>query len=266
MITTEQWARHLNLRGVRTVDLREDLTTSPSRQFATRDPEAIEGLVIHHAAGEVDGEAGVEAMARYHSGPNHISPRGCPGLCYTAAIGRDGTVYLANDLDRATWSQGDRSRPGDENGPFLGVVVLGNFAGPHNPGATGEPTLAQIDAVIRVYLATGDALGWKPDEARLFGHFDFSKPACPGATLQAVILAHRANARGSSTKHDLDIVAGRQAALAELGLDPGPIDGAWGPRSRAALVEFQRAEDLVADGVFGPLTRAAMARALGGES
>lgn len=49
-----------------------------------------------------------------------------------------------------------------------------------------------------------------------------------------------------------------QAALIELGYDPGPVDGIWGPRTRAAVKAFQRDAGLVADGVVGPKTRAAM--------
>jgi peptidoglycan hydrolase-like protein with peptidoglycan-binding domain len=35
-----------------------------------------------------------------------------------------------------------------------------------------------------------------------------------------------------------------QTALAERGFDPGPPDGAMGPRTRAAIAEFRRAEEL----------------------
>lgn len=49
-----------------------------------------------------------------------------------------------------------------------------------------------------------------------------------------------------------------QRRLAALGLDPGPLDGAWGPRSRAALVSFQRKSGLEADGVPGPKSVAAL--------
>lgn len=47
-----------------------------------------------------------------------------------------------------------------------------------------------------------------------------------------------------------------QARLAALGLAPGPIDGIPGPRTRAAVMRFQRENGLTADGIVGPLTRA----------
>lgn len=50
-----------------------------------------------------------------------------------------------------------------------------------------------------------------------------------------------------------------QRRLNELGAKP-PLatDGAWGPKSKAALVAFQRSRGLVADGVPGPKTLAAL--------
>lgn len=46
-----------------------------------------------------------------------------------------------------------------------------------------------------------------------------------------------------------------QSRLSELGYDPGPIDGEWGELTEAAVKQFQRARNLVADGIVGPLTR-----------
>lgn len=36
--------------------------------------------------------------------------------------------------------------------------------------------------------------------------------------------------------------------------DPGPIDGLGGPRTKAAVVAFQRANGLEPDAIVGPLT------------
>jgi hypothetical protein len=47
-----------------------------------------------------------------------------------------------------------------------------------------------------------------------------------------------------------------QRALAELGYDPGPIDGVPGSRTRAAIQRFQADHGLVADGIVGRKTRA----------
>jgi hypothetical protein len=53
-----------------------------------------------------------------------------------------------------------------------------------------------------------------------------------------------------------------QLALAVLNIDPGPIDGLMGPKTRAAIRAFQEANELHADGVAGRETRAALSHAL----
>jgi len=53
-------------------------------------------------------------------------------------------------------------------------------------------------------------------------------------------------------------VRAAQERLAELGFSPGPIDGAFGPLTRKALLAFQRSRQLRVDGILGPVTRAAL--------
>jgi putative chitinase len=45
-----------------------------------------------------------------------------------------------------------------------------------------------------------------------------------------------------------------QRALVALGFDPGPVDGLPGPKTRAAVLAFQRSRGLATDGIVGPQT------------
>lgn len=53
-----------------------------------------------------------------------------------------------------------------------------------------------------------------------------------------------------------------QEALKKLGYDPGPIDGKWGDKTRAALKKYQKDRRLNDDGIAGPNTWDAINKAL----
>jgi peptidoglycan hydrolase-like protein with peptidoglycan-binding domain len=60
------------------------------------------------------------------------------------------------------------------------------------------------------------------------------------------------------------VISELQEALSSAGYDPGPVDGTFGPRTEAAVVAFQQANGLSADGVVGPETASALNSALVG--
>ena len=65
-------------------------------------------------------------------------------------------------------------------------------------------------------------------------------------------LKERVSDKMSDMKHDMTAsnaagqthVRAAQEKLKEKGFDPGPIDGVWGPRTAAAVSDFQRSENL----------------------
>jgi hypothetical protein len=67
-----------------------------------------------------------------------------------------------------------------------------------------------------------------------------------------------------TTANPLVTVREIQRALTDLGYQPGPIDGVFGTKTRAAIKRFQADHGLVADGVVGKKTRAKMQERLVG--
>jgi peptidoglycan hydrolase-like protein with peptidoglycan-binding domain len=45
-----------------------------------------------------------------------------------------------------------------------------------------------------------------------------------------------------------------QELLVKKGFDPGPADGVFGSKTKAAVIKFQQANKLVADGIVGAKT------------
>jgi hypothetical protein len=56
--------------------------------------------------------------------------------------------------------------------------------------------------------------------------------------------------------NDPNTVRAIQNALKSKGIDPGPIDGKYGPQTTAAVAAFQKLNSLVMDGEVGPKTAA----------
>jgi Putative peptidoglycan binding domain len=80
-------------------------------------------------------------------------------------------------------------------------------------------------------------------------------PSTSGSGTAAVVLP----AAGKVETGDSgDSVKQVQQALTTVGFSPGPVDGTFGPQTKAAVVAFQQANGLTTDGIVGPKTAAAL--------
>lgn len=211
------------------------------KRWFYRKKEAIKGVCFHQSFGHAYNDP--KNTNNYHIGPNHISSTGCPHICYTIFVGREGDVYLCNPFHAITWSQGDKDQPGSENRMLVSVVLAGRFSNAANI-TYGSPTVAQLEASMQVWKFLRDA--FELTEADLFGHFDFGKSGCPGFDLENWIV----KTRSDSGLLVLSDVKDWQKALIKIGYDPGKIDGVWGYNSKKALIDFQKDYQLNPSGVF----------------
>jgi DNA-binding winged helix-turn-helix (wHTH) protein len=117
-------------------------------------------------------------------------------------------------------------------------------AGPPTPGdppSARRPLSPLVGLAAAVVLGVGVALGLAFAQANAY-----LPPSSPTLRIDS---------------HGDDVLR-LQLALAEVGFDPGPADGWFGPATARALRGFQLSHQLVADGEYGPNSRAALLREL----
>ena len=67
-------------------------------------------------------------------------------------------------------------------------------------------------------------------------------------------MSTRTSADKASTARIQSDVRAAQEKLKDKGYDPGPIDGIWGPRTAAAVSEYQRKEKMTVTNRLDPET------------
>lgn len=150
--------------------------------------------------------------------------------------------------------------------------MIGPGAGlPLRPGDTGDGVRDLQERLVAAGFPHGDdPLGtFGPGTVEALRRFRIARrlpPAldCDDATWSALVEAgHELGDRLLYlTKPELrgDDVAALQHDLGSLGFDAGKIDGIFGPRTEAALADFQRNAGLAVDNICGPVTVAALVR------
>ena len=81
------------------IDIRETIPRHATRKWKKR--KKAPTRIVVHCTGSANQDP--NKTARYHVNPNHISKRGCPGLCYSDFIDDAGNVYRCNDYSDITW-------------------------------------------------------------------------------------------------------------------------------------------------------------------
>jgi peptidoglycan hydrolase-like protein with peptidoglycan-binding domain len=71
----------------------------------------------------------------------------------------------------------------------------------------------------------------------------------------AAYAGSRINQSQNQMSYPYNMVQKAQRVLRDLGYNPGPIDGLWGPKTSSAVREFQMDNDLTVSGMLDMETR-----------
>lgn len=223
-----------------------ELPWHAERVWRKRELSQIDKIIIHQELGE----SSIENVNQYHIsvGPqNHITPKGCPHMCYHYGIRKNGEVVQVNELSDIVW------HCKGQNTSSIGIMLVGNFSGPGYDLGTSEPTEEQIHSVNELvdFLLTS----FKLPNTSLFGHYNFGKPACPGYVMQEWVEKKRGQLSGDlNPQNIIKSVREIQARLNTLGYNAGVVDGILGIKTQSAIRRFQADQQLVVDGIAGPQT------------
>lgn len=220
----------------------------------------VKGVLLHHTAGPLTGNAPSLNLVE-HGRPDLAGP-----LSHLV-LGRDGTFFVvgAGKCNHAGAGLWHGVTAGNSN--FIGIEA-------ENAGTGKDPWPAiQMDAYARGVAAILKHVG--ADSVMAAGHKEYATPkgrkVDPSFDMVsfrervAVIMAGGTNAvpqvaatdptramlRKGDQGQDVRVL---QAALNDKARANVPIDGAFGPKTEAAVKAFQTANGLVADGLVGPAT------------
>lgn len=242
---------------------------SPNTSGARIEPALI---VLHDTAGSsADG-----AVSWFKNPGSKVSAH--------LVVDLDGRVTQCVELDRVAWHTGKSSHKGRANcnGFAIGIEIV-------NPGGLkgdSDKAVAEFGKVYAGAVAASDPGHWSklwlpyteaqlaavegiipalarayPTITDLAGHYEIS----PGRKEDPTPLLDWARMRRamgtpalSAEFHPAHLVKDMQGALAELGYNPGKVDGLMGARTRGALRTFQEQNKLPITGSFDAVTEHAL--------
>lgn len=250
-----------------------DGATSDDRRFSRPlNPDRVRGLVLHYPGTGPNTYARltVAEVARLLRGYRdyHRRARRWPDIGYCLAVDGSGRLYEAAGFKVAAHSATPSFPSG--NRVYVGLLCVIGDDEPMTPAM--QATIVQVQTDLRAGRVPFH--GWRPlpGMTELLHHrlVRGATTQCAGDVIDSMIrrgqlAASRDDVRPPITPPRPTPVTGRptpgtvrvQRILRGAGYDPGPVDGVYGPRTAAAVREYQSEQvwpRLVADGKWGPIT------------
>jgi len=186
-----------------------------------------------------------------------------------AALKRSTNTTLHRVAIIISAQEGRRIFTKGQNRVSLGIAVCGNFVGDGWDDGDKAPTESQMKALEQLVEIL--QRNFNIPNTKVYGHYHFGKPACPGTAIKKWIERHRSPARDIVGDMELrdktsaiyaqlrkmmsrDRIKFYQKALNTVGFDVGKADGIIGARTSSGIRVFQRDNRLNMDGIMGPVS------------
>ena len=243
------------------------LKVAPVDGWETRgsgDMGPVKGVICHHTAGP-RGNGNMPSLRTIIDGRPDL-----PGPLAQLGLGRDGTFYViaAGRCNHAGKGEWNGEKAGNTN--FIGIEA-------ENTGGFDDfpwPAV-QLDAYQRGVAAIFKHLNLKADCCA--GHREYALPSGRKTDPTLDMVAFRATvlqflADGVPPRPPIPVVEppsangrpprrtirrgdeGDEVTALQKRLQLADADGTFGPKTEAAVRQFQREHDMVADGIVGPKT------------
>jgi N-acetyl-anhydromuramyl-L-alanine amidase AmpD len=247
---------------MRIEDWVDKLPWHPQRRWASREIATIDRIVIHQTLTT----ATIEEINQYHITPsphNHLSPRGAPHIAYHYLIKPGGQPVQANRIEHICW------HTKGQNTVAIGVALCGNFVGEGYLDGDSGPSQAQSSTMKELINLL--QVAYHIPNMKIYGHYHYGKPACPGTAVKEWIESIRKPEEdiiGDPEQRDLAnaiyaVVHGwtsqkritfYQKGFNAIGFPSGPADGILGWQTTRAIRSFQLHYKLTCDGIMGPIS------------
>ena len=228
------------------------------KQRGRGDFTAIRGVVCHHTAGPLKGNApslGIVTKGR----------EGLPGPLSQLVLGRDGTYFVVAS------GKSNHAGPGKWQGVIAGNSQMIGIEAENTGLLNDQPwPPVQMDAYIRGVAAILNQI--KADAVMACGHKEYAQPKGRKSDPTFDMVAFRAAVEqamtGKAIPETPNAVDPARSMLRKGDMGPSvkklqqllgiKADGNFGPKTEAKVKAFQKSKRLVADGLVGQKTWAAL--------